>query len=132
MTPNKSGQIVKFHTPIEGENSNQQYVVLEVHAEAETPRAKIQALNTGLSFSPINVVSLKDLEVIEVSTSDLMGHIVKIRKSDYSQVLGKVINVNEQKIKPELSIGINGVETNVYLTILDKDGLEHVGTLFVN
>jgi hypothetical protein len=31
--PKKTGQIVRFHTPIDGENPNQQYVVLELHEE---------------------------------------------------------------------------------------------------
>lgn len=132
MKPNKHGQIVKFHTQLEGENIGQLYVVLEVIKDYERPRADIQALNTGLAFAPINTVRLDDLEVVEVSTQDLIGHYVTIDKSDFSQVDGKVINVSEQKINLDLSNGINGVETNVYLTVVDKNGKEHIGTLFVN
>ena len=132
MRPNKQGQIAKFHTPLEGENPEQLYVVLEVIEDDERPRADIQALNTGLSFPPINKVHLDDLEVVEVSTQDLIGHYVTIDKSDFSQVDGKVISVSEQKINLDLSKGINGVETNVYLTVVDKNGNEHMGTLFVN
>lgn len=132
MTPNKQGQIVKFHTPLKGENLEQLYVVLQVIKDDERPRADIQALNTGLAFPPINTVRLNDLEVIEVSTEDLIGHYVTINKSDHSQVDGKVINVSEQKINLDLSNGINGIETNVYLTVVDKNGKEHMGTLFVN
>jgi transcription antitermination factor NusG len=132
MTPNKQGQIVKFHTPLDGENLEQLYVVLEVIDDDERPRADIQALNTGLSFPPINTVRLSDLEVVEVNTQDLIGHHVTINKADYSQVDGKVISVNEQKIHLDLSQGIKGVETNVYLTVVDIDGKEHTGTLFVN
>ncbi len=132
MRPNKQGQIVKFHTPLDGENPEQLYVVLEVIEDDERPRADIQALNTGLSFPPINKVRLNDLEVVEVSTQDLIGHYVTINRADYSQVDGKVINVNEQKINLDLSKGINGVETNVYLTVVDINGKEHIGTLFVN
>ena len=58
------GNIVKFHTPLPEENPNQLYVVLEVIADDERPRADIQALNTGLSFPPINTVRLGDLEVL--------------------------------------------------------------------
>ncbi|WP_426095177.1 hypothetical protein [Flavobacterium sp. DSR2-3-3] len=132
MKPNKQGQIVKFHTPLEGENPEQFYVVLEVIEDDSGPRADIQALNTGLAFPPINTVRLDDLEVVEVSTQDLIGHYVTINKADYSQVDGKVISVNEQKINLDLTNGINEVETNVYLTKVDKNGKEHLGTLYVN
>lgn len=131
MIPSKQGQIAKFHTPLEGENTEQLYVVLELIEDDERPRAEIQALNTRLAFPPINTVRLGDLEVVEVSTQDLIGHKVTINKSDYSQVEGKVISVNEQKINLDLSKGITGVETNVYLTVVDKHGKEHVGILFV-
>ena len=132
MRPDKKGQIARFHTPLEGENPEQLYVVLEVIEDDERPRADIQALNTGLSFVPINTVSLNDLEVVEVDTQDLIGHKVTINKSDYSQIEGRVINVSEQKIMLDLSKGVNGVESNVWLTIVDKQGVEHTGTLFVN
>ena len=132
MKPNKNGQIAKFHTPLPDEDPNQLYVVLEVKEDEERPRADIQALNTGLSFVPINTVSLNDLVVVEVDTQDLIGHSVTINKSDYSQVQGKVISVNEQKIMLDLSKGVKGVETNVWLTIVDKEGKEHTGSLFVN
>ena len=132
MRPTKQGQIVKFHTPLADENPNQLYVVLEVMEDDERPRADIQALNTGLSFPPINTVRLADLEVVEVDTNDLIGHKVTINKSDYSQVEGRVIKVSEQKIEVNLSNGVHGVETNVWLTVVDNDGVEHLGTLFVN
>ena len=125
------GKIVKFHTPLPDENPNQLYVVLEVIADDERPRADIQALNTGLSFPPISKVKLRDLEIVEVDTNDLIGHKVTINKSDYSQAEGRVIKVSEQRIEVNLSNGVNGVETNVWLTIIDKDGHEHMGTLFV-
>jgi len=131
MKPTKEGQIVKFHTPLPDESPDQLYVVLEVIADDERPRADIQALNTGLSFPPINSVRLSDLEVVEVDTQDLLGHKVTINKSDFSQVEGKVIKVNEQKIQLDLSRGISGVETNVWLTVLDDQGVEHLGTLYV-
>ena len=132
MKPLKKGQIAKFHTPLEGENPNQLYVILEVMDEGDRPRADIQALNTGLTFPPINTVRLSDLEVVEVNTQDLIGHYVTINKSDNSQVEGKVISVREQKIDLDLSKEIDGVKTNVYLTIIDNQGKEHIGMLFVN
>jgi hypothetical protein len=132
MKPIKQGQIVKFHTFLADENPNQLYVVLEVIEDNEKPRANIQALNTGLSFPPINTVRLNDLEAVEVETNDLIGHKVTINKSDYSQVEGRVIKVSEQKIEVNLSNGVNGIETNVWLTVIDNNGVEHLGTLIVN
>jgi hypothetical protein len=132
MRPNKIGQVAKFHTPLPDENPNQLYVVLEIIEDDERPRADIRALNTGLSFPPINTVKLDDLEVVEVDTADLVGHNVTINKADYSQATGKVVKVSEQKIMLDLTKGVKGVETNVYLTIEDENGKEHTGTLFVN
>ncbi len=132
MRPNKIGQVAKFHTPLPDENPNQLYVVLEIIEDDERPRADIKALNTGLSFPPINTVKLDDLEVVEVDTADLVGHNVTINKAAYSQATGKVVKVSEQKIMLDLTKGVKGVETNVYLTIEDENGKEHTGTLFVN
>ncbi len=132
MRPNKIGQAVKFHTPLSGENPDQLYVVLEIIEDDEKPRADIKALNTGLSFSPINTVLLDDLEVVEVDTSELVGHKVTINKADYSQATGKVVKVIEQKIMLDLVKGVEGVETNVQLTIVDENEKEHTGTLLVN
>lgn len=132
MRPNKPGQVAKFHTSLPDENPNQLYVVLEIKEDVERPRADIKALNTGLSFPPINTVLLDDLEVVEVDTSDLVGHEVTINKADYSQATGKVVKVSEQKIMLDLTKGVKGVETNVWLTIQDENGTEHTGTLFVN
>ena len=132
MRPNKNGQVAKFHTPLPDENPDQLYVVLEIKENDERPRADIKALNTGLSFPPINTVLLDDLEVVEVDTADLVGHQVTINKADYSQATGKVIKVSEQKIMLDLTKGVKGVETNVWLTIVDESGKEHTGTLFVN
>lgn len=132
MKPTKKGQIAKFHNHLEGENPEQLYVVLEIIEDGERSRAEIQALNTGLAFPPVNIVRLNDLEVVEVSTQDLIGIFVTINKADYSQVVGKVISVSEQKINLNLTEGITGVETNVYLTVVDKQGNEHMGTLFVS
>lgn len=131
MKPTKIGQVAKFHTPLSDENPNQLYVVLEIKEDDERPRVDIKALNTGLAFPPINTVNLNDLEVVEVNTNDLIGHKVTINKSDYSQAEGKVIKVSEQKINLDLTKGVKGVETNVWLTIVDRNGIEHTGTLFV-
>ncbi len=132
MRPNKPGQVAKFHTPLPDENPDQLYVVLEIIADDERPRADIKALNTGLSFPPINTVKLDDLEVVEVDTADLLVHNVTINEADYSRATGQVVKVSEQKIMLDLTKGVKGVETNVWLTIEDENGKEHTGTLFVN
>ena len=132
MKPNKVGQIAKFHTINEDEDPNQLYVVLEIKGDDDSARVDIKALNTGLSFLPISTVRLNDLEVVKVDTSDLIGHTVLINKADYSQVSGKVIEVSEQQIMLDLSKGVKGVETNVWVTVKDENGKEHKGTLFVN
>jgi hypothetical protein len=132
MKPQKEGQIVKFHTPYANEDPNQRYVILEIHFDVEKPRAKIRELNGGKSLASITTVLVEELEVVEVDTADLVGHNVTINKADYSQATGKVVKVSEQKIMLDLTKGIKGVETNVYLTIDDENGKEHTGTLFVN
>ncbi|MBP7508068.1 MAG: hypothetical protein KA807_09610 [Prolixibacteraceae bacterium] len=131
MKPNKKGQIVRFHTPNPDENPDQLYVVLEIHTDVEKPRAHIKALNTVQSFPSLNTVLVDDLEVVDVNTSDLIGHHVTIKKSDYSEVEGKITNVREQKIMLDLTKGVKGVETNVWVTVIDSNGKEHTGSLFV-
>jgi transcription antitermination factor NusG len=131
MLPTKKGQIVKFHAPMEDENPNQLYVVLELKIDGERDRADIQPLGTNLPFPGINTVSLQDLDVVEVETSDLIGHQVTIQKSDFSEATGKVLSTSKQKIFLDLSNNIHGVETNVWLTILDGNGNEQTGTLVI-
>ncbi|ROI10064.1 hypothetical protein EGI11_04765 [Chryseobacterium sp. H3056] len=131
MIPNKEGQIVRFHTPLADENPEQVYVVLELMEDGERSRADIQALGTGLAFPPVTTVLLSDLKTVDVGTSDLIGCQVTINKPDYSQVKGKVVSVNEQRIHLDLSRGITGVETNVWVTVIDGYGVEHRGTLYV-
>ena len=132
MTPTKVGQVAKFHTPNADEDPNQLYVVLEIKGDDDSARVDIKALNTGLSFAPISTVMLNDLEVVAVDTADLIGHTVTINKADYSQATGKVLKVSEQKIMLDLSKGVKGVETNVWVTIIDNNGNEQMETLFVN
>jgi len=131
MKPNKIGQVVKFHTPYPDEDPDQRYVILEIHFDVEKPRALIKELNGGRPFASTTSALVDELQVVEVDTADLVGHQVTINKADYSQATGKVVKVSEQKIMLDLSKGITGVETNVRLTIIDKNGIEHLGTLFV-
>jgi hypothetical protein len=88
--------------------------------------------STQLTYQPIKKVHLDDLEVVKVSTQDLIGHYITIDKSDYSQVEVSVSKVSEQKIEVILSSGVEGTETNVWLTVTDNNGVENLGTLFVN
>ena len=128
----KEGQIVKFHTPPSDEKPGQVYVILEIKHDDNILKANIQPLNTGLPIVPVNTVRLDELEVVEVPTSDLMGLIVKIKKSDSTIVLGRVIFTYQSEINLDLSTETEGVQTNVHLKVLDRDGVEHFGTLFVN
>lgn len=70
------GSIVKFHTPFPDENPEQQYVLLFVYPEwtqefkdgtsrTYPAKADIKALNTGLTFPPINSVELGDLVEVD-------------------------------------------------------------------
>lgn len=61
--------------------------------------------------------------------TDLISHKVTINKSDYSQVDGTVVNVREQEVNLNLGNDITGVEKNVWVTIIDDKGKEHLGTL---
>jgi len=132
MTPTKVGQVAKFHTPLADEDPNQLYVVLEIYGNDDSARVDIKPLNTGLPFPPINKVLLTDLMVVEVPTGELIGHDVTVIKADKSQAKGRVKSVKDEKINLDLTKGATGVTTNVYLTIVDKNGAEHEGTLFVN
>ena len=67
----KTGQIVKFHTPNYDEDPEQLYLVLEFMEHGEKSRARIQTLNTGVSFPWTTIVYAKDLEVDEVQTFQL-------------------------------------------------------------
>lgn len=131
MTPTSEGQIVKFHTLLEGKDPNQKYVVLEIHTDCDIPRAKIQALNTGLTFPSVNVVSPDDLEVVPVPTDDLIGYVTFIQKNDGTKILGRIVSVDQPEIYTELRIVNGKVETNVIVTIEDKNGLSHTGALVV-
>lgn len=131
MSPNKKGQIVKFHTPFPDEDPDQHYVVLNIVLDTDNPRADIKPLGTGLTFPGINTVSLKDLEVVEIETTDLIGHQVTIEKSDNSQIKGEVVSVGDSKIDPDFKLEENGVKTNLTVTIKDESDTEHIGKLFV-
>lgn len=132
MNPNKFGQVVKFCTPKPDENPGQLIVVLETIEDVERPRTDIKALNTSLSFPPFNTVLPEDNKVLEFDTDDLLGQKSTINNTVYSCSTERVITVNEQKIILDLTKGVKGGETNVWLTIEDENNKEHTGTLFVS
>ncbi len=57
-----------------------------------------------------------------------IGQKVTIIKSNYSQVTGVIINVNERKTDVNLGNGVKGKEKNVFVTIKDENGKEHIGS----
>ncbi|WDF45999.1 hypothetical protein PQ459_13935 [Chryseobacterium sp. KACC 21268] len=131
MTPTKQGQIVKFHTPLEDENPNQLYVVTDIFLDKEIPVASIQALGTGLSFPPISKVKLKDINVEEVETADLIGTNVCVLDDKNQQFQGKVISAKDEKILLDMDEKDGIVFTNVWLSIADSEGNQHSGNLLV-
>jgi RNase P/RNase MRP subunit p29 len=132
MKPTKVGQVVKFHTPYPDEDPNQLYVIIEIKGDDDTTRVDIKALHTGFSFPPISTVLLKDLITVELPTEELIGHEVTIVKSDKTMTKGRVTRVSDSKVNLDLNKVAKGVTTNVFLTVVDKNGTEVEGTLFVN
>ena len=131
MTPTKQGQIVKFHTTFEDENSNQLYVVTELFLDKEIPLASIKALGTGLSFPPVSKVKVEDIIVEEVQTSDLIGSQVFLLNNENQQLQGKVISAKDEKILLDMEEKDGIVYTNVWLSIADSNGNQHSGKLLV-
>jgi hypothetical protein len=131
MKPFKTGQIVKFHTSLPDEDSSQIFVTTSIAIDVDKPRADIKALRSGNPFVPINTVLIDDLILVEMDNSDLFGHMVTIKKSDFSIAKGIVVKISEQENLLDLTKVGNGVETNLMLTILDQNGTEHSGSLFV-
>lgn len=64
MKPVRKGQIVKFHSPMEDEDPEQLYVILEVKGDGDDARLDIQALDTGMMFPPVSTVMVEDLVVV--------------------------------------------------------------------
>ena len=75
IQPTKKGQIVKFHTPYEDEDPIQMYVTLEIYEADRGLTARIQALNTGLSFPSVSLVLAKDLMVDKMQTNSMVEFI---------------------------------------------------------
>lgn len=131
ISPRKIGQIVKFHTPLSDENPDQQYVIIELNADADVPRALVRALGTGLQFPPVNNVKIKDLTVVKISTKDLIGYPVTVITGSNEKHSGKAIKAQSDELLLELVLSDSSVSTNVSLTIVDDEEKEHVGFLVV-
>jgi hypothetical protein len=54
---------------------------------------------------------------------------VTIQKADYSEITGKLVKISKQEILLDFAKGIEGIETNMWLTVVDKNGVEHRGML---
>ena len=129
--PTKTGQIVKFHTPLVDENPDQQYVIIEIHPDADIPRALVRALGTGLSYPPVNTVKITELEVVKISTKDLIGYAVTVISGSNEKHSGKAIKAQSDELLLELVLSDSSVSTNVSLTIVDDEEKEHVGFLVI-
>lgn len=131
LRPNEPNQIVKFHTPYPDEDPNQLYLLLEVfdYGDDRKATATIKALIKGWSFLPINTVFLEDLEVAEVNTTDLIGFSATMFKNDGERTSGIITATKNEKQVVSLSKQEKRVATNVQISINDKDGELHNGTL---
>lgn len=76
-------------------------------------------------------MSLKDLEVVEIQTSDLLGHHVLILTPNNTEETGVVIDVEKEFILLDLIKEQNIVRSNVELTIQDEYGESHTGILVI-
>jgi hypothetical protein len=61
-----------------------------------------------------------------------IGNTITITKADYSQVVGTIVKVSSQEIILDLGRGVKGVEENVWLTIKDDNGKEHIGIFIIS
>lgn len=130
MQPSKIGQVVKFSRSLPGEDPNQLYVVVEIADDHDAHRALITPIASGLRIPPLNTVSLSDIEVVLVSTSDMIGEQVSIRKSDGSIVTGMVVVADTKQISLEMSVDDIGVTTNCFVTVADEADVWHKGFYF--
>ena len=132
MRPKKEGQVVRYQTPYPNEDPNQLFVVTEMKDGADLPRADIIELHSKFGWPSIYTRSLVELEVVKVATDELIGYPVTINKSNSIKVSGKVIKVKQPMLYLNLTKVAKGVETNVWLTILDINGVKHSGYLFID
>jgi hypothetical protein len=123
----KVGQIVRFHTPLPGEDPTQNYVIVEISDDNEANRAAIKPLNFKFQFPPILTVKISDLEEVKILAVEMIGEKVSLIKSDGREVNGRVISVKDKEIFLEMSKNHQEVVTNCQLTIIDEAGLTHEG-----
>ena len=127
----EKGSVVKFHTPISGENPEQLFVVLEVF-DRETQTARIMALNTGLNFPPVNTVKTEDLIPVPLPTDDLMGQTVTIFDSEDQRVQGVVNAITRPEDSPGMTLTPAGVIVDLVVTVTTPQGDVLTGKLFVS
>lgn len=131
MIPTKTGQIVVRSPKVGLIDYAQRYVVEEIYTVSTTSMAIVRELNGSSDNSNTLTVSTDELEVVEVNTQDMIGIVARIVKDDDSVHLGRIVAIPQVNTYLDLDIKINRVETNVYVTIIDNQGIEHSGYLFV-
>ncbi len=132
MSTIKQGNIVRFKDSLPDEDPNQLYVVLEIF-EGKRTDAKIMALGTAMNIAPVNVVPIDDLVITEITTKDLLGNKVSIKKSDNSIVQGVVIAIGKDSIRPKFTepLVADHIATNLTLFVKGKSRTIHKGVLIV-
>lgn len=58
-----------------------------------------------------------------------IGDFAGIRKGDYSERYGQIIDIRNFEMSLDLGQGIKGIQTDIYATIVDENGKEHDGEL---
>ncbi len=59
----KSGDVVRYATPAEGEGKAR-FVVIEAHYDVPVPRARVRLMDSGLRIEPEEVLSVDELEKV--------------------------------------------------------------------
>ena len=132
MKPNKSGQLVKYHTPFPDENPKQVYLLVELYQDVERPRGYMKPLFMSDFLSGKKSVFIDELEVFEVQNTGLVGQFVTIQKKDMCKIKGEVVKTFDPKLTLLLSEVENGAISNIYLTVKDNNGVEYEGFLIGN
>lgn len=75
-----------------------------------------------MALPPISIAKTSDLEIAEVDASYIIGHKVTIETNKGRRICEKAVKVWNYKLKPELTLLIDGVDTNVYVSVEDDSG----------
>ena len=65
----------------------------------------------------------------KLTNEGLIGWTATVETGFYEYRTGVVTHVREAEVEIDLGNGISGTETYLILTIVDKDGKEHIGQL---